>query len=63
LNPFSKTTGQEEPAKGPQGMNGEQPGLLEGAIPPERNTVLFGHDSAQDFLPTAYRSGGCITLS
>ena len=31
--------------------------LLEGAIPPERNTVLYGHDSAQEFLATAYRSG------
>ena len=38
-------------------MNGEQPGLLEGAIPPERNTVLYGHDPAQDFLANAYRSG------
>ena len=38
-------------------MNGEQPGLLEGAIPPENNTVLFGHDAAQEFLAGAYRSG------
>ena len=38
-------------------MSGEQPGLLEGAIPPERNTVLYGHDSQQEFLATAYRSG------
>ncbi|KGF66916.1 DNA polymerase III subunit delta' [Hoeflea sp. BAL378] len=38
-------------------MNGEQPGLLEGAIPPETNTALFGHDAAQEFLATAYRSG------
>lgn len=38
-------------------MKDEQPGLLEGAIPPERNTVLFGHDPAQEFLASAYRSG------
>ena len=38
-------------------MNEDQPGLLEGAIPPERNTVLYGHDSAQAFLANAYRSG------
>lgn len=38
-------------------MNGEQPGLLEGAIPPETNTALFGHDTAQNFLANAYRSG------
>lgn len=38
-------------------MNGDQPGLLEGAIPPERNSVLFGHDHAQSFLANAYRSG------
>jgi DNA polymerase-3 subunit delta' len=38
-------------------MNGDQPGLLEGAIPPERNSVLFGHDHAQSFLANAYSSG------
>lgn len=38
-------------------MNGERPGLLEGAIPPETNTALFGHDAAQEFLAGAYRSG------
>lgn len=38
-------------------MTGEQPGLLEGAIPPDRNSVLFGHDHAQTFLANAYRSG------
>jgi DNA polymerase-3 subunit delta' len=38
-------------------MNGEQPGVLEGAIPPAENTVLYGHDSAQEFLANAYRSG------
>jgi len=35
----------------------DHPSLLDGAIPPEANPVLFGHDSAQDFLATAYRSG------
>ncbi|OCW58157.1 DNA polymerase III subunit delta' [Hoeflea olei] len=38
-------------------MNGDSPGLLEGAIPPQTNTALFGHDAAQEFLATAYRSG------
>lgn len=38
-------------------MNGEQPGVLEGAIPPGENTVLFGHNAAQSFLANAYRSG------
>ncbi|MEQ8827188.1 MAG: DNA polymerase III subunit delta', partial [Parvibaculum sp.] len=37
-------------------MNAEQPGVLEGAIPPGENTVLFGHDEAQSFLAEAYRS-------
>lgn len=38
-------------------MIGEQPGVLEGAIPPAQNSVLYGHDAAQSFLATAYRSG------
>lgn len=38
-------------------MNATQHGLLEGAIPPSQNTVLFGHDTAQTFLANAYRSG------
>lgn len=37
-------------------MTAEQPGVLEGAIPPGQNTVLFGHDEAQSFLADAYRS-------
>lgn len=38
-------------------MIGEQPGVLEGAIPPAQNSALYGHDAAQSFLATAYRSG------
>lgn len=38
-------------------MNGEQAGVLEGAISPAENTVLYGHDAAQSFLAGAYRSG------
>lgn len=38
-------------------MISEQPGVLEGAIPPAQNSVLYGHDAAQSFLATAYRSG------
>lgn len=33
------------------------PLLLEGAISPSENTKLFGHESAQTFLATAYKSG------
>lgn len=35
----------------------EHPDLLDGAIPPEKNTALFGHDQALDFLAESYRSG------
>lgn len=38
-------------------MNDEHPGVLEGAIAPANNTVLYGHDAAQNFLATAYRTG------
>lgn len=38
-------------------MNPERPGLLDGAIAPEQNTALFGHDAAQEFLAGAFRSG------
>jgi DNA polymerase-3 subunit delta' len=30
---------------------------LDGAIPPSENTVLFGHDAAQEFLAQSYKSG------
>ncbi len=32
-------------------------GVLDGAIPPQENTKLFGHDEAQQFLAQSYRSG------
>ena len=38
-------------------MSEEQPGVLEGAIPPSENTRLFGHEAAAEFLTQSYRSG------
>lgn len=35
----------------------ERPDMLDGAIAPEANTVLFGHDEAQAFLAESYRGG------
>ncbi|MBW3098369.1 DNA polymerase III subunit delta' [Pseudohoeflea coraliihabitans] len=35
----------------------ERPDLLEGAIAPESNTVLYGHSAAERFLADAYRMG------
>lgn len=32
-------------------------GVLDGAIPPQENTKLFGHDEAEQFLALSYRSG------
>lgn len=32
-------------------------GVLDGAIPPQENTKLFGHDEAEQFLAQSYRSG------
>jgi DNA polymerase-3 subunit delta' len=31
--------------------------VLDGAIPPAGNTVLYGHDQAQTFLAQSYASG------
>lgn len=38
-------------------MSAEAYGVLEGAIAPQRNTHLFGHSQAEDFLARSYRSG------
>ncbi|KAA0697379.1 DNA polymerase III subunit delta' [Neorhizobium sp. P12A] len=38
-------------------MSEEQPGVLDGAIPPAENTRLFGHEDAEEFLAHSYRSG------
>lgn len=38
-------------------MSDERYGLLDGAIAPELNTRLFGHEAAEEFLAQAYRSG------
>ncbi|MGI2032033.1 DNA polymerase III subunit delta' [Rhizobium panacihumi] len=38
-------------------MSGEGFGVLDGAIAPQRNTNLFGHTEAEDFLARGYRSG------
>ncbi|MGE7369454.1 DNA polymerase III subunit delta' [Neorhizobium sp. NPDC001467] len=38
-------------------MSGEAPSVLDGAIAPQRNTNLFGHAEAEDFLARSYRSG------
>ncbi|TPW31333.1 DNA polymerase III subunit delta' [Pararhizobium mangrovi] len=35
----------------------ETAGLLEGALPPNENTALFGHEDAGAFLAQAYRNG------
>ncbi|MBN7805257.1 DNA polymerase III subunit delta' [Agrobacterium rosae] len=35
----------------------EVQGVLDGAIPPQENTKLFGHDEAEQFLAQSYRSG------
>ena len=35
----------------------EGQGVLDGAIPPQENAKLFGHDEAQQFLAQSYRSG------
>jgi DNA polymerase-3 subunit delta' len=35
----------------------EQTTLLDGAIPPQENTSLFGHGHAEEFLAESYRSG------
>lgn len=38
-------------------MTNEQPGVLDGAIPPAENTSLYGHEAAERFLAQSYRSG------
>ncbi|MCO6186070.1 DNA polymerase III subunit delta' [Rhizobium sp. L1K21] len=38
-------------------MSGHEGHILDGAIPPEANPALYGHDEALKFLSTAYRSG------
>lgn len=38
-------------------MSTEGPGVLDGAIAPQRNTNLFGHAEAEDFLARSYASG------
>ncbi|ACE91200.1 DNA polymerase III delta' subunit [Rhizobium phaseoli] len=38
-------------------MSEERPGLLDGAIWPAENTMLFGHEEAEAFLAQSYRSG------
>jgi DNA polymerase-3 subunit delta' len=38
-------------------MSDERPGVLDGAIPPQDNTRLFGHREAEAFLAQSYRSG------
>ncbi|MFT4184327.1 MAG: DNA polymerase III subunit delta', partial [Rhizobium sp.] len=38
-------------------MSDERPGVLDGAIPPQDNTRLFGHEEAEAFLAQSYRSG------
>ncbi|MEZ2130692.1 MULTISPECIES: DNA polymerase III subunit delta' [unclassified Sinorhizobium] len=38
-------------------MTNEQPGVLDGAIPPAENTHLYGHETAERFLAQSYRSG------
>ncbi len=38
-------------------MSEERYGLLDGAVAPELNTHLFGHEQAEQFLAQAYRSG------
>lgn len=35
----------------------ETPGVLDGAIAPQENTRLFGHQEAEQFLAQSYRSG------
>jgi len=34
----------------------DRPDMLDGAIPPEANTTLFGHSSAEHFLAESYRN-------
>lgn len=38
-------------------MSEDRPGILDGAIPPQDNTRLFGHEEAEAFLAQSYRSG------
>ncbi|MBB5572557.1 MULTISPECIES: DNA polymerase III subunit delta' [Rhizobium] len=38
-------------------MSEERPGVLDGAIAPQDNTRLFGHEEAEAFLAQSYRSG------
>lgn len=38
-------------------MSDDRPGVLDGAIPPQDNTRLFGHEEAEAFLAQSYRSG------
>ncbi len=38
-------------------MKDEDPRRLDGCVPPQQNTVLFGHEEAEDFLAQSYRSG------
>ncbi|MFK0165544.1 DNA polymerase III subunit delta' [Rhizobium sp. NPDC090279] len=38
-------------------MSDERPGVLDGAIPPQDNVKLFGHEEAEAFLAQSYRSG------
>lgn len=35
----------------------DRPGVLDGAISPQENVALFGHEHAEHFLAAAYRSG------
>ncbi|NLS15946.1 DNA polymerase III subunit delta' [Rhizobium sp. P40RR-XXII] len=38
-------------------MSDDRPGVLDGAIPPQDNVKLFGHEQAEAFLAQSYRSG------
>ncbi|MDO1583680.1 DNA polymerase III subunit delta' [Rhizobium oryzicola] len=38
-------------------MTEQHPGVLDGAIPPQTNTHLFGHEAAEAFLARSYKSG------
>lgn len=38
-------------------MSEENPHVLDGAMPPARNSNLFGHKAAEDFLARSYHSG------
>ncbi len=38
-------------------MSDDKPAVLDGAMPVEENTALFGHEKAETFLAESYRSG------